>query len=86
MLNPDDGKCSDCYISKEEEAKIDEEIKKLKVQEGLHLDPELQLHIGFLSRGSPFKFLIDLNSRMQNFRWSLRNATLMEQQGSGVDL
>lgn len=76
ILNPDNGKCPDCYISKEEEAKLDEEIEALKVQEGLHLDPELDLHIGFLSRGSPFKFMMDTNSRMQHFRWALRNSTL----------
>merc|ERR1712072_1560210 len=69
ILNSDAGQCADCTIAEEELIEIRSEIAKMKVSEGLHEDAALLLHEGFLLRGSPLRFVENLNSRMQRFRW-----------------
>jgi hypothetical protein len=83
ILNPDAGKCADCTILEEELVAIRSEIDQMMVREGLHLDAALVLHEGFLLRGSPLQFVMNLNRKMQHFRWAARNATEAAAAGGG---
>ena len=68
VLNPDVGKCVDCRISKDEQEVLKEETERLKYLEGLHVDDELKLYHGFITRGSCFDFINTLNQKMYRAR------------------
>ncbi len=76
VLNPDDGKCGDCTVTEAEQREINKGAARMKVQEGLHVDDQIELHEGFLTRGSCRRFVRDLNKQMREYRWAVRNATL----------
>ena len=61
VLNPDVGMCADCRISKEEQSVLKEETERMKYLEGLHIDENLKLHHGFITRGSCFDFIYVLD-------------------------
>ena len=68
VLNPDVGKCVDCRISKDEQEVLKEETERLKYLEGLHVDDDLKLYHGFITRGSCFDFIWTLNQKMHRAR------------------
>ena len=68
VLNPDVGKCVDCRISKDEQEVLKEETERLKYLEGLHVDDDMRLYHGFITRGSCFDFIRTLNQKMYRAR------------------
>ena len=68
VLNPDVGKCVDCRLSKDEQEVLKEETERLKYLEGLHVDDDMKLYHGFLTRGSCFDFIRTLNQKMYRAR------------------
>jgi|TARA_B110000091_G_scaffold92321_1_gene100809 hypothetical protein len=75
ILNPDAAMCDDCHITDDEMALIQDATVEMKKYEGLSVDDELLLYPGFLMRGSCHRFIHNLNTKMREYRWKVRNGT-----------
>ena len=70
-LNPDDGMCPECVVNSLEKEAIKKATNDLKRREGLHVDKDLKLYHGFVTRGSMFSFVKGLNTNLHDDRTKL---------------
>lgn len=70
-LNPDDGMCPECVVNSLEKEAITKATNALKRREGLHVDKDLKLYHGFVTRGSMFSFVKRLNTNLHDDRTKL---------------
>jgi|EP00945_MAST-04E_sp_MAST-4E-sp1_P004986 hypothetical protein len=71
-LNPDMGRCELCKVRPSEAEQLIEATEVLKYDEGLHIDGQLKLFHGFVTRGSMFTFIRKLNVKMNDQRKRLQ--------------
>ncbi len=70
LLNPDDGRCAECFVSAGERAEMRRRVAAFAESEGFHSEREHTAEVvhGFMTRGNALLFAMDLSQHMRHYR------------------